>query len=91
MDDRNAYLVEGSEPDPLWPVPPAYVSPWSFESLAQRINTIPPVDCCRGLVDLLLNVAREADLQLAKALLDNWTLEGLLKETQDATETVVRE
>lgn len=77
MDEKNAFVVE---PEELWPVPPAYVSPWPFVTIAERINAIPPAQCCEGLARLLLDIVHEADLKLAKAQYDNWTLEGLLKE-----------
>lgn len=82
MNDKNARVI--GEPSADWPVPPDYVSPWSFASLAERVNAIAPEECCRGLVDLLLTVAREADQKLSKALLDVWTLEGLLRGDNEA-------
>lgn len=73
MNDKNAYLVDGPAPTPRFD----YVSPWSYVSLAERVNAIAPDNCCKGLVDLLLTVAREADQKLSKAQLDVWALEGI--------------
>lgn len=83
--DRGFALVDAPGAQPAWPTPPAYAPLWDaariqaeFEALITfRGHEAMPVVEQEAALGLMLRMAHDYDLALAKALFDAWALEGV--------------
>ena len=84
---RDLILTSSPETEPAWPVPPEYVPLWSYAMIRQELEALityrgheaMPVMDQAQVMGLMVRIAHDYDMALAKVKRNEWALQGMLK------------